>query len=82
MIRIEMRILSKNYFLSRIKVDTCFYSQFTNFNLDTPLLYTEDELNELHEMFPNVDKDVVRSILENNQGSKDATVTVLIEMNQ
>jgi toll-interacting protein len=43
-------------------------------------LYTEEELNELQAMFPNVDKEVIRSVLEMKRGDKDGTVTALIEM--
>lgn len=31
-------------------------------------------------MFPTIEKDVIRSVLEEKQGNKDATVTALIEI--
>uniref|UniRef100_A0A914DWP6 mitogen-activated protein kinase kinase n=1 Tax=Acrobeloides nanus TaxID=290746 RepID=A0A914DWP6_9BILA len=43
-------------------------------------LFTEGELNELHVMFPKVDKDVIQIILEEKLGDSDSTVTALLEM--
>ncbi|KAH7716814.1 CBN-TLI-1 protein [Aphelenchoides avenae] len=43
-------------------------------------LYTDDEVKELVAMFPNVEEEVVRSVLDMKRGDKDATVTALIEM--
>jgi len=43
-------------------------------------LFTEEEINELHVMFPSIDGDVIRSVLEAKGGDKDSTVTALIEM--
>ncbi len=42
--------------------------------------FTEEEVNELHVMFPSIEADVIRSVLEVNSGNKDATVTALIDM--
>jgi len=42
--------------------------------------FTEQEVDELAEMFPAVDKEVIRSVLEIKRGDKDSTVTALIEM--
>ncbi|KAI1730716.1 c2 domain-containing protein [Ditylenchus destructor] len=43
-------------------------------------LFTEEELEELHAMFPTIDKEVIRSVLEARRGEKDSTVTALLEM--
>ncbi|KHN80097.1 Toll-interacting protein [Toxocara canis] len=43
-------------------------------NVPPPVLFTEEEVNELHVMFPSVDVDVIRCILEEKRGNKDATV--------
>lgn len=43
-------------------------------------LFTEEELNELQEMFPNIEKEVIKQVLEVNDGNKDSTVTALIDM--
>lgn len=45
----------------------------------TPL-FTEEEVNELHAMFPSVEVDVIRCILEEKRGNKDSTVTAILEM--
>lgn len=54
------------------------------FNQDTflaaGLLFTEEELNELHQMFPTIEKEVIRTVLEAQNGEKNSTVTALIEM--
>jgi len=42
------------------------------------LPFTDADIVELQSMFPNVDKDVVRSVLEAKQGNKEETVTTLI----
>lgn len=44
------------------------------------ILFTDEELNELHVMFPSVEVDVIKCILEEKRGNKDATVTALLEM--
>uniref|UniRef100_A0A1I7ZSJ4 CUE domain-containing protein n=1 Tax=Steinernema glaseri TaxID=37863 RepID=A0A1I7ZSJ4_9BILA len=43
-------------------------------------LYTEEEVKELSEMFPNIDAEVIRSVLDEKRGDKDGTVTALLEM--
>jgi toll-interacting protein len=46
----------------------------------TEAVFTEQEVTDLAEMFPAVDKEVIRSVLEMKRGDKDSTVTALIEM--
>lgn len=46
------------------------------------IIYTEEELNELQEMFPNIEREVIKQILEANGGNKDSSVTTLIELNK
>jgi toll-interacting protein len=43
-------------------------------------MFTEEELNELAEMFPNIEREVIKQVLEANRGAKDQTVNSLIEM--
>ncbi|KAK0427770.1 hypothetical protein QR680_010419 [Steinernema hermaphroditum] len=43
-------------------------------------LYTDEEVKELNEMFPNIDVEVIRSVLDEKRGDKDGTVTALLEM--
>ena len=41
-------------------------------------LFTEEELDELQEIVPSIEREVIRQVLEAKGGNKDATVTALI----
>ena len=43
-------------------------------------MISEEELADLGEMFPSIDKEVIRSVLEARNGDKNSAVTDLIEM--
>ncbi|PAV58253.1 hypothetical protein WR25_11909 isoform B [Diploscapter pachys] len=47
-----------------------------------PVQITEEDLKEFADMFPSVDKEVVKCILEEKRGNKEATVNALLEMTQ
>ncbi|KAK7601878.1 hypothetical protein V9T40_009319 [Parthenolecanium corni] len=43
---------------------------------------SEDDLKMVEEMFPNLDKDVIKSVLEVNNGNREATINSLLQMSQ
>ncbi|CAB3408036.1 unnamed protein product [Caenorhabditis bovis] len=45
-----------------------------------PVEITDEDTKELEAMFPSVDKEVIKCVLEERRGDKDATVNALLEM--
>lgn len=41
---------------------------------------TEEDTKEIQEMFPSVDKEVIKCILEERRGDKEAAVSAILEM--
>lgn len=42
--------------------------------------YTEEDVQQVKDMFPAIDDDVVRSVFESNMGNKDQTINDLLAL--
>ena len=43
-------------------------------------LFTDKDIEELHEMFSNMDIDVIKSVMYEKSGNRDASINALLSM--
>ncbi|XP_023227655.1 toll-interacting protein B-like [Centruroides sculpturatus] len=48
---------------------------------EVPVQILDEDIKQVHEMFPNIDKEVVKTVMESNRGNKNSTINALLMMN-
>ncbi|GFY71778.1 toll-interacting protein [Trichonephila inaurata madagascariensis] len=51
-----------------------------NADVSADVITTEEEFKQVIEMFPNVEEDIVRAIMESNRGNKEHIINALLEL--
>lgn len=52
----------------------------TSLDLPPEQPVTDDDVKQVKEMFPNLDDEVIKSVLEANHGNKQSTINSLLQM--
>ncbi|GFQ67756.1 toll-interacting protein [Trichonephila clavata] len=51
-----------------------------NADVSADVITTEEEFKQVIEMFPNIEEDIVRAIMESNRGNKEHIINALLEL--
>ena len=43
-------------------------------------MFSEEDVKQVKDMFPNIEEDVIKSVLESNRGNKDKSIEDLLGM--
>lgn len=47
-----------------------------------PVAISDQDVHQLRDMFPSIDVDVIRTLLENERGNRDQVVNLLLQMSE
>ena len=47
-----------------------------------PAVISDEDVSQLRDMFPSIEVDVIRTLLENERGNRDRAVNLLLQMSE